>query len=68
MPRVEPWQLAEPESKRMSVAENIMYLVLETDWDRELIGRQKIIDGLCKGIAGLAGLYFLPIVLNIFWR
>ncbi|MDI9570930.1 MAG: hypothetical protein QM278_09465 [Pseudomonadota bacterium] len=66
--RFDPRPATPVESKRMNLADNIRYLVLETDWDKELIRRQTLIDGLCKGAAGLAALYFLPILLNIFWR
>ncbi len=66
--RFDPRRPATVESKRMSIADNIRYLILETDWDKELIRRQTMIDGLCKGVAGLAAFYFLPIIFNIFWR
>ncbi|HOF05787.1 MAG TPA: hypothetical protein PK175_00625 [Syntrophales bacterium] len=55
-------------AKRGSVADNIRYLVLETDWDEELIRRQTLLNRFCKGVLGIAVLYFLPVMMNIFWR
>jgi len=69
LPDVEDRQrLTNVKGRRKSVADNIRYLVLETDWDEELIRRQTLLNSFCKGIIGIAVLYFLPVMMNIFWR
>ncbi len=61
-------RLTNVKGRRKSVADNIRYLILETDWDEELIRRQTLLNSFCKGIIGIAVLYFLPVMMNIFWR
>ncbi len=60
--------LTNVKGRRRSVADNIRYLILETDWDEEVIRRQTLLNKFCKGVLGIAVLYFLPVMMNIFWR
>jgi hypothetical protein len=49
---------------RPSVLERFRHFITSTDWDSDLLHREKWIDRICLGLVVLSALYFVPVLVS----
>jgi hypothetical protein len=61
----QPEATAHVKISRVGPLERCRHFIEATDWDENLLRREKWIDRICLGIAVLSALYFVPALLSI---